>query len=522
MARRVIRYFPLVLILAAQAILTMRLARWAYASGDEGRYIYDGHQLIHELWHGGGSPYYETFTSGAPVIYPVLAAMADYVGGLLAVRLMSLLFMLVATCLLFDVCRRWFGYWPAVLAAGLFAGVGLTQDLGALGTYDAMSLMLMAAGAYCAARTGDDDPRATRWLLATPLVLVAANATKYVSVLFDPVVIGIAVWEIRGSGVKRMAVRAAALSVTTLTLTAVVLLVGGRAYLQGISYSTFSRQANDAAFAGTVTNQSGLSARAVMLSSWDWVGAVLVLGLMALLGAMLSRKARSYAWLLALLLAAGLLVTAEMVHLHSIESMYKHDDFGIWFTAAGAGAIVVWIRPRFVAALIALALIVASGYTYSRNAVATYQATADTATAVEFASLKPYLGLNTGRYLIGGLVDNDLIYTDQVPVPWFRLVDDNYIKYPIPGRGGDSHGQTLGPACSTLGPHCMYLEGVAGYRAAIRAHWFALISMIGEHYTAQDEKIEYFASHTPGYIRLWQLPGPPTWVYAPDYPLLGK
>jgi hypothetical protein len=524
-AKRIIQYAPLVLILAVQAALTLRLARWGYASGDEGRYIYYGHQLIYELWHGGGSPYYETFTSGAPVIYPVLAAMADSVGGLLAVRLMSMIFMLVATCLLFGVSRRWFGYWPAVLAAGLFAGLGITQDIGALATYDAMSLMLTAAAAYCAVRTADSERHASRWLLVTPLMLLAANATKYVSVLFDPVVIAIAVWEIRDSGLKRMVQRAAALGLTTVILSGVALLVGGGAYIQGILYSTFSRQATNAAFAGSDGNQSGLTAKVVIQASWDWIGAVLLLGLVALLLAMVSRRGRGYAWLLALLLGAGLLITAEMVRLHSIESMYKHDDFGIWFTAAGAGAVVGWIRPRFAAIPVALALMLGSGYVYSREAlvtVATYQTTDKPGIEVQFLALKPYLKLNGGRYLIGGLVDNDLVYQDKVPVMWWNLVDDNYIKYPIPGRGGDSHGEKQGLACMTLRPRCMYLEGVAGYRAAIRAHWFALISMIGEHYTLQDTQIEKVTADTPGYVRLWQIPGPPTWIYAPDYPVHGK
>jgi 4-amino-4-deoxy-L-arabinose transferase-like glycosyltransferase len=523
-ANKIMQYAPLVVILAVQAALTLRLIRWGYASGDEGRYIYDGHQLIYELWHGGGSPYYETFTSGAPVIYPVLAAMADYVGGLLAARLMSLVFMLVATCLLFGVSRRWFGYWPAVLAAGLFAGLGLTQALGALATFDAMSLMLTAAAAYCAARTADSERHAVRWLLATPLMLLAANATKYVSVLFDPVVIGIAVWQIREGGLKRMVQRVAALGLTTVILSGVALLVGGGAYIQGILYSTFSRQANDAAFAGTTTNQSGLPAKVVIHTSWDFIGAVLVLGLVALLLAMVSRRDRGYAWLLALLLAAGLLVTVEMVRLHSIESMTKHDDYGIWFTAVGAGAVVAWIRPRFAAIPVALALMLGSGYVYSRDAlatVATYQATNNTAAAVQFLALKPYLELHGGRYLIGGFVDNNLVYLDKVPVMWWNLVDDNYIKYPIPGRGGDSHGEKQGLACTTLLPQCMYLEGVAGYRAAISAHWFALISMIGEHYTLQDVQIEKVTADTPGYVRLWQIPGPPTWIYAPDYPVHG-
>jgi Dolichyl-phosphate-mannose-protein mannosyltransferase len=520
--RVAVRYLPLVLILVVQTALTLKLARWAYASGDEGRYIYDGHQLIYELWHGGGSPYYETFFSGAPVIYPVLAAMADHIGGLLAVRMMSLIFMLMATSLLFDMTRRWFGYWPGVLAAGLFAGIGLTQDLGALGTYDAMSLMLVTVAAYCAARTGDDEPHATRWLLATPLVLLAANATKYASFLFDPVVIGIAVWEIRQGGVRRMTQRATALVLTTLTLLGVGMLVGGGAYLQGVLSSTFSRQADNAAFAGTTTGQSNLSPHAIVQSSWDWIGAVLALGLLALLLALLNRKARRYAPLLGLLLIAGLLVTAEGVHLRSTESMYKHDDFGVWFTAAGAGAIVAWIRPRLAKAVLALGLIVASGFVYTRSAITTYQASGSTAPMTQYAALKPYLQLNTGRYLLGGLTANDVVYEDRIPVPWFRLVDDLYIKYPIPGRGGDSHGQAMGPACLSPGPHCMYLEGIAGYRVAIHAHWFALISMIGEHYTAQDQEIEDIVAHTPGYIRLWQVPGPPTWIYASDYPRGGS
>ena len=103
--RKALTWVPLALILAAQALLTVRLSTGAFASGDEGRYIYAGHQLIYELWHGGGSPYYETFFSGAPVIYPILAAMADHIGGLVAVRLMSLVFMMTATTTLFLITR---------------------------------------------------------------------------------------------------------------------------------------------------------------------------------------------------------------------------------------------------------------------------------------------------------------------------------------------------------------------------------------------------------------------------------
>ena len=116
-ARGWLRWIPLAIILCAQALLTSRLIHLSTASGDEGRYIYAGHQLIHEIFHGGGSPYYETYFSGAPVIYPVLAALADHFGGLVGVRLMSMSFMLTATALLYGSGKRLFGYWPGVAAA---------------------------------------------------------------------------------------------------------------------------------------------------------------------------------------------------------------------------------------------------------------------------------------------------------------------------------------------------------------------------------------------------------------------
>ena len=64
----------------------------------------------------------------------------------------------------------------------------------------------------------------------------------------------------------------------------------------------------------------------------------------------------------------------------------------------------------------------------------------------------------------------------------------------------------------------MYLEGPPGYRAAIRTHSFAVISMIGGHGTTQDAAIERVVEHTPGYVQLAQMGGAPTWIYAPAYP----
>src|SRR5262249_37438911 len=114
-------WLPLAAIVLAQVILSARLIPASYASRDEGPYLYACPQLIAELLHGGGSPYYETYFSGAPVIYPILAAMADSVGGLTAACLMSTVFMAITTIVLFMLARELFGYWSGILAAGLFA-----------------------------------------------------------------------------------------------------------------------------------------------------------------------------------------------------------------------------------------------------------------------------------------------------------------------------------------------------------------------------------------------------------------
>jgi hypothetical protein len=523
-AWRKARWIPLALILVAQAFLSARLFRAGIASDDEARYIYTGHQLILELWHGGGSPFFETYLSGAPVIYPVLAAMADFAGGLVAVRLMSLVFMLAATLLLFAAGRRLFGYGAGLAAAGLFAGLGLTQDLGALATYDAMSLALLAAAAYCAVRTGADERHAGRWLLLVPLVLLAANATKYVTVIFDPVVIGLAASRVAGLGWKRVFHRIVVLGTATGCVLAIAAFLAGGAYIKGIMFTTLSRPGGAQVVIGATVTRD----RVILSESWGWIGAVVALGVLAVLCALLVPRDRSRAVLLALLVAAGLLVTLEALRLHSDESMQKHDDFGAWFTCIAAGYLLSRLRglgrrgfARLVMTAVAAGVVLVAGAYSSARAPATYEGGNDTTYLQAYSTLRPYLD-RPGRFLLGGLTDDEMLYTEHLSVPWYDYFDDEYIKYPVPGRGGDAHGQRLGLACQALRARCVYLEGVAGYRAAIHAHWFTLITMIGNHGVAQDAAIEQAVEDTPGYVLLTRVGGQPTWIYAPAYRTAAK
>lgn len=518
------RWIPLAIILCGQAVLTARLIHVSTASGDEGRYIYAGHQLIHEIFHGGGSPYYETYFSGAPVIYPVLAAMADHVGGIVAVRLMSMSFMLSATGLLYGAGKRLFGYWPGVAAAGLFAGLGLSEDLGALATHDALALMLTAASAYCAVRTSEDEPHPNRWLVLVPVMLLFANSAKYATLVFDPVVIGIAALQVLPEGWRRVLTRVVALGLTTVVALALAAFLAGRAYINGFLFSTLDRKGGSWAVFAAVR----VPPRTIVGDTLEWVGLVLLLGGLAFLLALTIREdRRRCGLLLGLLLFAGLLVTIESLHLHTVESMRKHDDIGIWFTCMAAGyllarpsALVRSKAPSVALGLLVPIAIVGSGYHYSKLARSTYEAGTSLLRRSAFGDLKPFLELPGGRYLIGGLDNEQLVYSDHLAIPWWRLYDDVYIKYPVPGRGGDIHGEAQGPTCYRMNQaktYCMYLEGVAGWRAAIHAHFFALISMLGSHNSKQDTEIESIVTNTPGYTLRTDIGGAPTWIYTPDY-----
>ena len=130
-------------------------------------------------------PPFPRYFSGAPVVYPPVGAAADSIGGLAGARVLSLVFMLGATVLLWGAAARQFGRRAAFFAAALFAVLGTTVHLEAFATYDAMSVFLVALAAWCVIRAGARGP-ATGAMVAAAAILALANATAYASLLFDP------------------------------------------------------------------------------------------------------------------------------------------------------------------------------------------------------------------------------------------------------------------------------------------------------------------------------------------------
>jgi Dolichyl-phosphate-mannose-protein mannosyltransferase len=325
--------WPLLAVLAVQAVLSLRLVRADTAFEDEAEYLWAGHLEWAHWLHGASLPPLAAYFSGAPVIYPPIGALADSVGGLAGARILSLVFMLGATGLLWSAARRLFGPRAAFFAAALFAVQGPVLHLGAFATYDALSVLLLALAAWCVVRAGEQG-EGTGWMVAAGAALAVANAAAYSSALFDLVVLALAVFVAIPAGGRVAARRGAVLLIVVVALVTVGLLAGGSSYVTGIEQTTLAR---------VLGPNSPLS---VLITAWPWTGLVVVLAVCGVIISWAGRHGWARTWLLAVLAIAGVLGPVEQARLHTVASLNKHVGLGSWFAAIAAGYAV----DRFIAA----------------------------------------------------------------------------------------------------------------------------------------------------------------------------
>jgi hypothetical protein len=443
---------PLAAVLLVQAVASLRLVWSNTAFADEARYLWAGHLDWAGWLHGAqvSKAALPTYLSGAPVIYPPLGALADTLGGLAAARLLSLAFMLAATCLLYACTRRLFDATAASFAVALFVGVGSTQFLGAFATYDAMALFLLTLATWLGVRAATSRPQAAAALLAlSGAVLALADATKYAALLFDPVVIGVtllALWRMSG---RRAAWGTVVQVGVAIALAAVALLAAGPAYWSGIAETTLSRSS------GTVPMPG------VLFVSGKWVGAVAFL---AICGALAVAWSGDWRWrLLGLLLALTVfLAPVEEARIHTLTSLYKHVGYGAWFGCIVAGFALASLARVVPSAKVAAATRVAfltmvvasvSGFWYS---TAHFAAWPDSTRYV--TTLEPWLAGAHGQVLIDTT-------TAAIPEYYLRnvnfamITNTSYFAYTDPGTGR------------------RLTDPDAAYSAAIRDRYFAVISL---------------------------------------------
>lgn len=473
--------WPLLGILTAQATLSVRLFWTNTAFQDEALYLWSGHLEWAHLLHGSPLPTsFPTFLSGAPVIYPPLGAIADSMGGLPGARALSLCFMLGATTLLYAVTRRIFGRPAAFCAAGLFAGTGSVQFLGALATYDAMALFLLALATWLGVRAAAARPAGRYLLLAgTAVALAVADAAKYAAMLFDPVAVAVIVlfiWQRHG---RRSAVTAAVVIVLAAgLLIGGALLVGGPTYLHGIAFTTFARQKGPDPAPG------------ILFVSGKWVGAVAGLAVIGAVASSVNQNApaKALAWSLAI---AVLLAPAEQARIHVITSLFKHVAYGAWFGCVVAGygiaALASAVPPAKVQAAVrtsAAAVLVAA---VPGVFLASFHFSAWPTVTPLIAALRTRLPSVKGPMLMDNSSVED--YYLGKSLDWQAVTTNYYFTY------GDPRTETY------------ITQPAAAYAAAIQNRYFSLIALAySNDVTGYDPAIRSAIARYGGYQRVLDVP----------------
>jgi len=374
-----------------------------------------------------------------------------------------LCFMLGVNSMLWATAGRLYGQRAALLSAGLFATLAGTQFLGALATYDALALFLLALATWLGVRSADGGSGTrTALLIIAGATLAAADAVKYATVLFTPVVFAVAVLAVWRQH-KGRAWLAALLSVLCpwLTLVVAAAVVGGHNYWLGITSSTLARSSSD------------VRVTTVLRNAYVWTGLILLL---AVLGAVLASRSKMRGKLLpAILTAAALLAPAEQARLHTTVSLQKHVVFGAWFAAIAAGyamARLSRVDPgRGWAAVMALPIAASTLFGSMGQATSLFKVWPNATGVV--STLHSAIRSHPGNYLAE---DYDVeAYYLRTAVPWPRWSSTYDFSY----------GQAS--------------PGAPSYQAAINSHYFSLVILDFGDTAAIDSQITADMRHTGGY-----------------------
>lgn len=302
------------------------------AFDDEGLYVFMGHRMRDQLLHGTPVPEFPgSYFSGAPGIYPVLAAVADDLGGLQAVRDLSLVFVLLTTVAVYGLGAALFGRVAGILGAAVFAVCGSVIYQSAWATFDAMMMLLVMCSAWLAVTSARRN--ALVWGPAVAAVLALAVLTKYAAIGYAPFVLAVAVTE--GWATDRWLVvrRAVFTGVATIVLLFFYLMLWGRDLLPGIAQTTWDR---------VIINPR--SPGALVGDIVEWVGPWLLLIALGAVAVALRAPRRTPTALV--LVGAAVVGPAQQVHIGELTSLAKHLAFGVAFAAPLAGYLLAWILHR--------------------------------------------------------------------------------------------------------------------------------------------------------------------------------
>jgi hypothetical protein len=301
---------------------------------------------------------------------------------------------------------------------------------------------------FCVVSARDHDDSA--WLLvAGTVLLVAANATLYSTVIFDPSVVALAgLAAVAGRGVKPAVARAGYVAAGVLGLISALLALGGPLYLVGV-VSTAMAPA------------PGSPVLPALADAWEWAGLVWVIAAAAVVLCARRRRDPAQVMILAVLAASGVLPALIQAGARTTLSFSGHIGFGAWFAAAAAGYAVTQLpqlgrRKSLHLALAGLALMAVAlpaGLMGRAQAAESFQQWPNASPMV--AKLRSLTKAYPGHYLAEGY--NVPVYYLARTIPWQRWSGTWYFSYRL--------------------PHEPPLVGLAAYQAAIHDHYFSLIML---------------------------------------------
>ena len=301
---------------AVASVISLTVAGRQTAFSDEGLYLFMGHREVAHLFHGSRvleSP--GSYFSGAPWMYPPIAAVADHVGGLLAARVLSLAFILLAGLCVYGATKELYGRTAGLLANAVFLLNGSVLYLSHLATFDAMALMLVALALWLTVRSARNHLVVSVPIIAS--VLMLAFFTKYASVVFVPV-IALVLAAQGGRRATFIGVRRGVYLILAFLLgTYFVIQIFSRDIVAGIRTTTLSRHP-------VHPETYGALAALVLL----WIGPWLVAAALSFVGSPRNGWAMKAA-----LLVGSIAAPAAQIRTHEEVSLAKHVAFGMVFAA---------------------------------------------------------------------------------------------------------------------------------------------------------------------------------------------
>ena len=456
------RHGILTVILLIQSVLSLRNDNGAFE--DEGLYLYSGHLELAHLLSGAAIPDFATEFSGAPILYPILGAFADQVDGLFAARLLSLLFMLGATGLVYLTSKRLFGLRSALCSAALFGTLPAAIFLGGLATYDAPALFLLALAGWIVVRGASSN---RPWFVLAVLPVVLAVSTKYASLLFVPTVIVLAGVSAMLYHRRRTAVlRPLALGALIAAVTYGILKLAGADYLQGIKVTTLQRANGDTPYS------------TMYLEIAEWGAAVFAITLAgglyyafrpsrdedaAPLPGLLGRLSVAV-----LLIGTALLAPLEQLRIDTDVALPKHIGFGLMFAAPLAGYGLVrlvgdhWRRLQVGIAAWVIAFAIGATQSYTL-----FSSWPDPAPLVASLRANQKAGAN---YLV------------EIPEPEIYYLRGD--SSAMPSQFTSTYGFTFVNSAGQV------LSGTAAYQAAIKQGYFQIIALDDTVTAGLDKSLE--------------------------------